>query len=316
MRVGFTIIPSAFASPRTVVDLARDLDAAGTPVLTVNESSTEAFSLLGAIATVTSQTLLGTAIATTFMRHPFEMARAVAGVAALADGRFFLGIGPGRQDTVEDQLRAPYDRPVSRGRAYIQVLRACLETEGWVEVDAAPWYAFHGHGVRWRPADVAIILAALGDPMTRLAGEVADGAFTTLAATPQFPRIAALMREGAAKAGRPEAPCLPVAIRMTAVDDDPAVAIEAVRRAIGAWPPHRLYLEQFVAQGLIPEPVLTDEVVRMMGLAGTPAMVRASMEELAAAGVDTVLMAPVAPGDRVARFGELVTAGLHGEVTA
>ena len=159
----------------------------------------------------TSRIQLGTGIATAAPRTPYEMANAAADVDELSGGRTLLGLSTGGAGWMECYTGTDIDRPLTRMREYIHVVRQL-----WRHFETDEPFDFQGKIYRassppfnpWGTRDlvrpqIPIYLAGLKEGMLRLAGEVADGVFGFLP-TPTFikehvlPNVAA----GAAKAGR------------------------------------------------------------------------------------------------------------------
>lgn len=129
-----------------------------------------AVALLGASTTSIE---LGTAVVPVQTRHPLILAQQALTTNAACGGRFSLGLGLSHDWIINGQLGLPYDRPVHTLREHLDVLTAAFRGPGQVDVDND---TFHVHS----PVDVtdtapAVLLAALGPTMLRIAGERADG---------------------------------------------------------------------------------------------------------------------------------------------
>jgi alkanesulfonate monooxygenase SsuD/methylene tetrahydromethanopterin reductase-like flavin-dependent oxidoreductase (luciferase family) len=78
---------------------------------------------LVAAAAVTKRLQLATGIAIGLVRSPFETAMAALDLDHLSKGRFTLGLGTGPMHWTNGYFGMPYDRPVSRLREVVQILR-------------------------------------------------------------------------------------------------------------------------------------------------------------------------------------------------
>src|SRR5262249_54840486 len=87
----------------------------------------DAFSPLLLAAQVTRVPLLGTAIATAFVRGPALLAMQASAAANACAGRLVLGIGPGSPVTVGAWNGMPFTRPVARMEATTRALRRLLK---------------------------------------------------------------------------------------------------------------------------------------------------------------------------------------------
>jgi probable F420-dependent oxidoreductase len=125
----------------------------------------DAFSPLAAAAAATRSMRLGTSITNIFTRPPGLIAMSAAGIAQLAPGRFVLGLGSSTEAIVSGWMGLPYGKPLTRMRETVTTVRRLLAGEkvGALKLHRIP------------ETPVPIFMAAIGDRMLRLAGEVADG---------------------------------------------------------------------------------------------------------------------------------------------
>ncbi|MEV1168100.1 TIGR03564 family F420-dependent LLM class oxidoreductase [Nonomuraea sp. NPDC049784] len=174
---------------------------------------------------------LGTAVVTTYPRHPLALASQALTVQAATGNRLTLGIGPGHKQQVETALGMNFDRPARHIREYLSALIPLLHGEP-VEFDGE---FLHVTGQIRTPGaqPPSVLLAALGRVMLRTAGELADGTVTvwtgvrTIAA-----HIVPLITAAAEAAGRP-VPQVVVNLPI-AITDDPDGARSWVAEHFGA----------------------------------------------------------------------------------
>jgi len=190
---------------------------------------------------------LGTAVVTTYPRHPLALASQALTVQAATGNRLTLGIGPGHQRQVEAALGTKFDRPARHTHEYLSALIPLLRGEP-VE--------FHGEihhvsGQIQTPGALppSVLLAALGPVMLRTAGELADGTVTAwtgvrTVASHIVPRITA----AAQAAGRP-APRV-VANLPIAVTADPDGARTWIAEHFGASGSVASYRAMFDLEGV------------------------------------------------------------------
>lgn len=172
----------------------------------------------------------GTAITTTYPRHPIALASQAVTAQALTGGRFTLGIGPSHRSIVQDAFGYSYDRPARHTEEYLTALRPLLRGE---EVD------FHGEtltavGQVDAPGATppSVLISALGPVMLRIAGELADGTVTTwVTAQGVAEHIVPGLTKAAEAAGRP-APRVAVGTVM-ALTGDPDGARERLAEQLG-----------------------------------------------------------------------------------
>ena len=133
---------------------------------------------------------LGTSIAVAFARNPMTVANVAWDLQAYSDGRFILGLGSQIQRHIENRFSMPWSRPVRRMREFVLALheiwscwqngtRLSFEGEFYTHKLMTPMFTPEplAHGVP------KVFVAAVGEAMTEMSGEVADGllahAFTT-----------------------------------------------------------------------------------------------------------------------------------------
>lgn len=176
----------------------------------------------------TSRIELGTAVLQTYPCHPVLQAnRAASVIDAMGRPGLTLGIGPSHEKWVTMLYGMSFDHPGRSTEEYLRILIDLLQGQG-VEVTGEDWSSHAPTGVT--PAHpVPVLVSAMGPRLVQLAGAVADGTITYLAAPKLLEtRIVPQITEAAAAAGRP-APRI-VAGLPVAVHDDTAEAREAGTR--------------------------------------------------------------------------------------
>lgn len=136
----------------------------------------------------TDQLRLGTAIAGIFTRGPALLAMHAATLAALAPGRFVLGIGVSSPVIVTNWNGAELDRPYQRARDTLRFLRSALAGEKVT----AEYETFTIRGFRLDQAPEqppSLALAALRPGMIRLGAAESDGVITNWLAPGDVPRV-------------------------------------------------------------------------------------------------------------------------------
>ena len=138
----------------------------------------------------TTRIELGTSIAVAFARNPMTVANIGWDLQAYSDGRFILGLGSQVKPHIEKRFSMPWSQPVRRMREFVLALRAIwacwhdgtkLRFEGdfYTHTLMTPMFTPEP-----QPHPVPkVFVAAVGEAMTEMCGEVADGllahAFTT-----------------------------------------------------------------------------------------------------------------------------------------
>src|SRR5580692_11980362 len=134
------------------------------------------------------QLRLGTAIVGIYTRAPVSLAVQASTLAALAPGKFVMGIGTSSQAAVEQWNGIPFEKPYQRSQDMLRFLREAL-AGGKVTRE---YETFSVNGFRLDPAPEvppALALAALRPGMLRLAAAEADMAITNWLAPKDVPRV-------------------------------------------------------------------------------------------------------------------------------
>ena len=140
----------------------------------------ENFAMLSAVAARTSRAMIGSSIINTYSRSPSLIGMGAVTVDTLSGGRLILGLGTSSMPIVEDFHGYRFERPVSRMREYIQVIR--LVTGGGRINYRGDFFNLKNFTLLTKPfrERIPIYLAAVNRRMVRLTWEVADGAILYL----------------------------------------------------------------------------------------------------------------------------------------
>jgi F420-dependent oxidoreductase-like protein len=162
---------------------------------------------LAYLAAKTSSIKLGAGIMQLGARSPATVAMTALSLASMSGDRFLLGLGASGPQVIEGWHGVPFDRPYTRLRETVEVIRLATAGERLAyDGDLIKLPLPGGEGRALRPAapprHIPIYLATLGPRSLRLTGELADGWI----ASSFFPDHADVflphIREGAARAGR------------------------------------------------------------------------------------------------------------------
>jgi F420-dependent oxidoreductase-like protein len=185
---------------RESATLAEDL---GYSCLTMGESwGEDAFTSLAQLAAVTSRIRIGTSIVPVFARSPANIAMTALNLDRMSEGRFFLGLGTSGQLVVQDLHGERFEKPLTRMREYIDIIRKAARGES-LDHDGA---FFHTKRFRLRltpfRSHLPIYIAALSPLSLRLTGELADGWLPIFLAPSRMAAAVAELKAGAETAGR------------------------------------------------------------------------------------------------------------------
>ena len=86
-------------------------------------------SLMGYLAALTERVQIGSGIMNIYSRTPSLIAMTAAGVDALSDGRFHLGLGASGPQVIEGFYGVPYTNPLGRTREIVEICRDVWKRE-------------------------------------------------------------------------------------------------------------------------------------------------------------------------------------------
>jgi probable F420-dependent oxidoreductase len=298
----------------TIGSRAIRIEALGYDGLYTAETQHDPFFPLVLAAEHTERIDLATAIAVGFPRSPTHLAHMGHDLQKFSKGRFILGLGSQIKAHIEKRFSAQFSQPAARMRELILATRAVWRT--WEEGEPlrfegdfyrltlmTPFFSAGPTGY----GPPRVFLAAVGEKMTEVAGEVCDGMFVHGFTTEKYLRETTIpaIERGLAKSGRSRADIelsFPTFMVTGATDEEWLQADAAVREQIafyGSTPAYRPVLEAhgwgevqdelnaLSKQGQWKEmgKVITDDILDAFAVRGSPS-------EL--------------PGLVMARFGDLV----------
>jgi probable F420-dependent oxidoreductase len=251
-----------------VDDEARSFEEAGYDGIWSAETSHDPFLPLAFAARVTDRVDLGTGIAVAFARNPMTVANITWDLQALSGGRFILGLGSQIKPHITKRFSMPWSEPAARMREFILATRAILD--GWQTGERVNFRGdFYTHTLMTpffdpgpNPHGIArFALAAVGERMTEVAGEVADGFVCHSFTTEDYLRDVTMpaLQRGLAKAGRDRSTfeISGPAFVVTGADEEAmAASATAVRQQIafyGSTPAYKGVLEHHGWDDVHPE---------------------------------------------------------------
>lgn len=164
-----------------------DLERAGLDIAWVAEAyGFDGPSFMGYLAALTERVTIAAGILPIYTRTPTLMAMTAAGLDALSDGRFILGLGASGPQVIEGFHGVKYDAPLGRTREIIDICRLIWKRER-SQYDGRyytlPLPPEQGTGLgkplkiiaHPRRSDIPIWIASLGPKNVELTAEIADG---------------------------------------------------------------------------------------------------------------------------------------------
>jgi F420-dependent oxidoreductase-like protein len=275
---------------------------------------------LAFMAARTSRIRLGSGIMQVGTRTPALLAMTASSLASMSGGRFVLGLGVSGPQVIEGWHGIRFDRPVSRMRETVEIVRRAVRGERVAykgQIYELPLPGGEGKALRSSasPREVPVYLATLSPRSLEMTGEIADGWLGT-SFMPEHARVFFdHIEAGALRAGRSLGGLDLQAGGHVAFGDD-------VERLLAARKPglaftlgamgsrqHNFYNDAFKRAGYVDAAVevqclwldgkrdeaaarVPDELAIKVNLLGTEAMVRDRLRAHRDAGVTTLRLDP------------------------
>lgn len=299
-RLGLTLpFAGVPLNRQTAALLTRAEELGYTDVWSSETSGPDAFTPLALAAGATERMRLGTGIAGVFQRGPALLAQEAAALADISDGRFVLGLGASSDRIVAGWNAIPFERPYSRVRETLELVRPVLDGERnqlGFKLDTPP---------RQR---VPIVLAALRGRMLRLAAESADGAFTNFLPLSGVERVRAELAEAP--------PGFDLLCRFFCLPGERAEVEPTARFMFASYitvPVYAAFFEWLGHGEAIAEmreawaardreralAAAPWELIEQTFVLGTPAEMKTRLAAFRQAGITTPILMPVCPPDRL-----------------
>jgi len=307
-------------APDEIGEHARLLEDLGYDGVLTAEITHDPFLPLAIVAEHTGRVQLGTSIAVAFARNPMTLANIGYDLQAFSRGRFRLGLGSQIKPHIEKRFSMPWSHPAPRMRELILAMRAIWRC--WNEHEPLDVRGdFYQHTLMTPMFDPgpnpygepAVLLAAVGEVMTEVAGEVADGLILHGFTTERYVREVTLpaLERGFAKSGRARADFEvtgPLFVVTGVTEEEMNQATEAAKQQIafyGSTPAYRPVLDlhgwgdlqdelnrlskqgEWVQMG----EAVDDEVLHTFAVVAEPEDVAARVKERYAGLVDRILFA-------------------------
>jgi probable F420-dependent oxidoreductase len=283
---------------------ARALEAQGFDGALTFEAAHDAFLALALAAVETDRIVLMTAVAIAFGRNPMICAQVANDLQLVSRGRFILGLGTQIRPHIERRFSQPWFKPNARMREFVRAVRAIWRAwHGGERLDFRGEFYTHtlmtpffnpGPNPYGAPR---VFLAGFGPAMIAVAGEVGDGwivhplhsrAYIHDVALPALERG---LGRGSRDRAQFEIDCQTI-VMLGSNDEEIERARQKARGQIafyGSTPGYRIMLDHHGWGALQPElnrmskqgqwfemmSLITDEMLDVVGVSGTPAQAAA-----------------------------------------
>jgi probable F420-dependent oxidoreductase len=222
-------------------------EEAGLDCLWASETVNDPFLTLALAAEHSRDVSLGTSIAIAFARNPMSLAYTTNQLQEYSRGRLIVGLGSQVRGHIERRFSSTWSRPAARMREYVLALRAIWSSfnegtpldfrgEFYTHTLMTPLFAPRPHAM----GAPRVFLAAVGERMTEVAGEVADGVITHGFSSARYVREVTLpaLQRGLERAGRTRADIeltCPGFIAVADTDEKLAKARAALRQQVAFY---------------------------------------------------------------------------------
>ena len=242
----------------------------------------DALTLIGSHGDTGSPMEIGTAVISTWERHPHMLAAQALTTQALIGERLIVGIGLNHQPHVEQSLHLPWHKPVRHMLDYLAVLDDLLNT-GSASFQGEVW-SFEGEGAKPSAGVPKVMIAALGDQMLKVAGRRTDGTILWCVGPKTIrSHIAPVINDAAASADRP-APAIVCSIPVW-VTDDPEPARQFLATILADYATLPSYRAMMDIEGV--------EGLGDLSIVGTEDAVRDAIGEVEASGATDFTPVPM-----------------------
>jgi probable F420-dependent oxidoreductase len=225
--------PAPLTKPENVVNFAKKCEAMGCHSMwTIDRiayDNLEPLTILAAAAGATQRIRLGTSVLLGNLRHPSHVAKIVATLDFISDGRITLGLGFGSRESDYKAVEIPYEHRGSRAVEQVQLMKR-LWTEDNV-THKGKFFNVENLSVGPRPVQKPhppIWTGGSAETALKRAGTWADGFICGSSAIPDFPSTWEKISGYAKAAGRDPNRINKAGLTFMAIDDDQNKAVKTV----------------------------------------------------------------------------------------
>ncbi len=296
MKIDATLTNDLAATPAGAARIEKE----GYAGIWVGETRHDPFLQTLQAANATSTASVGTSIAIAFARTPMTLAYLGYDLAQYSEGRFILGLGSQIKPHIEKRFSMTWSHPAARMRELVLATRAIWDAwqndmklafrgDFYTHTLMTPFFAPEPHSYGPPP----VYLAGVGEGMTEVAGEVADGFFVHPFSTKKYLQevtLPALLR-GRAKAGKADLDGFAIAgpsfVTVGRTEEELAAAVFGTKKQIAFYastPAYKGVLDVHGWGDLQPEltdlskrgewdgmaDLITDEILHTFSVVGAP----------------------------------------------
>jgi probable F420-dependent oxidoreductase len=239
-KIGLAFVsPAPSTKPADVVNFARRCEELGLHSMWIIDriayDNLEPLTVLAAAAAVTQRIRLGTSVLLPGLRQPALLAKIVATLDFIANGRVTLGIGFGSRESDFSAVEVPFEGRGSRAVEVVQLIKR-LWTEEKV-THHGRFFHIQNLTIGPRPiqSPIPIWTGGSADIALKRAGTWANGFICGSSAIPEFSSTWEKVAQYARAAGRNPAEIEKAGLTFMAINDNKGKAVETVGAYISRY---------------------------------------------------------------------------------
>jgi probable F420-dependent oxidoreductase len=284
-NIGLAFVnPAPLTQPENVLNFAKQCEAMGLHSMwTIDRiayDNLEPLILLAAAAAATQKIRIGTSVLLPGLRHPALLAKSVATLDFISNGRITIGVGFGSRENDFTAVEVPFEGRGSRAVECVQLMKR-LWTEDKV-THKSRFFSVQNLTIGPRPVQkpIPIFTGGSAEVALKRAGTWANGFICGSSAIPEFPTTWEKIAQYARAAGRNPNEIEKAGLTFMAINDNTAKAVETLNS----------YVMRYYGR-------LRGDVAST-SLVGSPAAVAERIEAFLSRGLDTLIIGVADPDPR------------------
>lgn len=284
-KIGLAFVnPAPLTKPENIVNFAKKCEAMGLhSVWTIDRvayDNLEPLTLLAAAAGGTQKIRIGTSVLLPGLRHPALLAKTIATLDFISNGRVTIGVGFGSRENDFTAVEVPFEGRGSRAAECIQLMKRLWSEDNVTH--KGRFYNVQNLTIGPRPIQkqVPIFTGGSAEIALKRAGTWADGFICGSSAIPEFSVTWEKVAGYARAAGRNPNEIEKAGLTFMAINDDHAKALETLNA----------YVMRYYGR-------LRGDMAST-SLVGSPAAIAERIEAFLARGLDTLIIGLADPDPR------------------
>ena len=239
-KIGLAFVnPAPLTKPAHVINFARKCEAMGVHSMWIIDriayDNLEPLTVLAAAASVTDKIRLGTSVLLPALRHPALLAKTVATLDFISNGRVTLGVGFGSRENDFTAVEVPFQHRGSRADEAVHLMRRIWSEDNVTH--QGKFFNVQNLSIGPKPLQNPIPIFTGGGTEIALkrAGTWADGYICGSSAIPEFNSTWEKIATYARAAGRDPDKIEKAGLTFMAINDDRAKAIATARAYVARY---------------------------------------------------------------------------------